>query len=407
MKKTDVLRMVLPVIGLFLATVTQPHAQSVSYSPGPQWDGLVWKTFAAAVTPANGGLTFETWATDADTFPPVGQRPQWPTGLTLVQGNTRFHPSFLGRAHLPNGLAAIAGPGGLPPCSSPPDPNAGRFPPQNGQPASPSYCIAEEVRRNRPSFEYIARHDLYNTPLMAQAYAKNVTVQFPKTAIELKADWVPVPTIATWLNDNGVQVNGAPVTDAWVQANYALTTVSGVQYGLVAIHISTKDLPNWVWSTFEHQMNPGRCDTMGCYDRFGIVPASNAAIPPNPVANGQYPACTKSPALQRLLAKAGASAVWNNYCLKETQIDFTSTQAASKGQPVLDGNSVTERINAAVPIAQASCISCHDWARFSKSGAFYGGSSNPGLSTPAPIGAVSAPADAHSYDFVWGLIAQH
>ena len=29
-------------------------------------------------------------------------------------------------------------------------------------------------------------------------------------------------------------------------------------YGLTALHIITKDLPNWFWATFEHVDNPAR-----------------------------------------------------------------------------------------------------------------------------------------------------
>ena len=29
-------------------------------------------------------------------------------------------------------------------------------------------------------------------------------------------------------------------------------------FGLTALHITTKDLPNWLWATFEHVDNPAR-----------------------------------------------------------------------------------------------------------------------------------------------------
>jgi hypothetical protein len=34
-------------------------------------------------------------------------------------------------------------------------------------------------------------------------------------------------------------------------------------------HISSKDIPNWIWATFEHVGNPGRCDYTGCNDSYG------------------------------------------------------------------------------------------------------------------------------------------
>jgi hypothetical protein len=59
----------------------------------------------------------------------------------------------------------------------------------------------------------------------------------------------------------------------------------------------------------------------------------------------QYPACTKSTALAAMFSTAGLASVWSNYCLKATQIDFTSTQNATMGQPVIDGDSVIERVH--------------------------------------------------------------
>ena len=102
--------------------------------------------------------------------------------------------------------------------------------------------------------------------------------------------------------------------------------------------------------------NPGRCDTTGCYDDYG-APLLLSKIPPRQVANTQYPDCVKSAELHALFVKAGLPAVWNNYCLKGTQIDFVSNQLLTKGQPLLDGDSVIERITANVPMNQSSCIS--------------------------------------------------
>ena len=134
-------------------------------------------------------------------------------------------------------------------------------------------------------------------------------------------------------------------------------------------------------------------------------PPRSRRSPPDPVANTAYPACTKSPALAAQFAKAGLAAkVWNNYCLKDTQIDFLSTQNATIGQPVLDGDSVIERITADVPIAQSSCITCHAYASFAKDGCV-DFKTNPGLGSPGPIGKITPQSGQKTYDFVWGLIA--
>ena len=47
------------------------------------------------------------------------------------------------------------------------------------------------------------------------------------------------------------------------------------RYWLIALHISSKDTPNWVWATFEHVANPGRCDFTGCNDSYGYSSADS------------------------------------------------------------------------------------------------------------------------------------
>ena len=100
------------------------------------------------------------------------------------------------------------------------------------------------------------------------------------------------------------------------------TAGGAVEYALVALHVSSRQNPNWVWGTFEHQMNPGRCDSIGCFDSFGAeIPA---VLPNRTGENTQYGACRKTPPLKTLMKNAGLSPVWENYCLKSTQVDYTA-----------------------------------------------------------------------------------
>ena len=417
MKITAMLSVALPLAAIVLVGPTQSQQlqTGVAYSPGKSFDQLSWSAFVAAVKPAPqpspaGTATFETWATDADTFqtdPPLCPDPNLTAvAATATRNNNRFQTSFLERAHRPTGLqeAPVAAQvGGVPAaCKAPGDAAAGNFPTPAAT-APPANCVAEEVRRNLASCKFIKDNKLYTQADLAKAFS-GPTITFPKDAVELKMDWMPVDTVAAWLNNNGESVNGASVTADFVRRNYFTTKQpDGTEYAMVSMHISTKDRPNWLWATFEHQSNPGRCDTTGCYDEFGIIP-SRAKIPPQQVANTQYPDCAKSPALATQFASAGLSQVWNNYCLKGTQIDFVSTQATKGQQPLLDGDSVIERITANVPMNQSSCISCHAYATFGSDGCVYF-ATNPGLASPAPIGNVTPQTGQKSYDFVWGLIA--
>ena len=369
-----------------------------AYSPGANYDQMSWQAFVSVVTPAPGGqgLTLETWATDPDTFQGT---PRWPAGLSLTAlvERPRFQTSLLARAHVPTGLAATAT-ATVGQCGQVGNAAAGNFPTGSQQD-----CIAEEVRRNRDAFDYIVNNGLYTQLGLQNAFA-GPGINFPASAIELKLDWTPEPTLIKWLNANNVQT-----PPGFVKQNYYTTDVGGTTYALLSMHISTKQLPNWLWATFEHQLNPGRCDTMGCFDKFGVT-GSNTSIAPLPTpqpgaVQNQYPACAKSQALAAMFSAAGLASVWNNYCLKATQVDFLSTQNATMGLPVLDGDSVIERITANVPISQSSCITCHAYAAVTPQGCV-SSSDNPGLASPGPVGLVNWEylQKQKTYDFVWGVI---
>jgi hypothetical protein len=69
---------------------------------------------------------------------------------------------------------------------------------------------------------------------------------------------------------------------------------------------------------------------------------------------GLYDPCTKSAAVKKLFADSGLSAVWDNYCLKGSQVDFVT----ATGIPTHLGNSVTEDSF----VDTSSCMSCHSRA---------------------------------------------
>lgn len=353
-------------------------------SPGAKWDALSWGIFIDAVAPAAGGTSvkFETWASDVTTY--QTKDPTWPSD-TKLSGLQRFQFSGLAKGRLPahgtvNANAAqIPGDG----CQTPqPAAAASANFPANG-------CIAEEVRRNRPAFDYIVKNKLYTTAGLAENFKSKKPIEFPKSSVEVKADWVKFSDLITWLGNNGVTIS-----DDDIRKNYYVTTDDKTDYALVALHLNSKLTPNWVWLTIEHEKNPGRCDTMGCFDDFG------AAVPKVPAdlatANTQYGACSKSPALTALFKAAKLDDIWNHYCLKETQIDFVQ---ASSGDPIISGNSVIERINADGPIAKSSCISCHAAASFDSTGAL-----NFADLGASPVGKYILPSAYKSYDFVWGPI---
>lgn len=185
---------------------------------------------------------------------------------------------------------------------------------------------------------------------------------------------------------------------------YYTVMMGGQLQGLVAMHLSTKELPNWFWATFEHIDNPGRCDYLGCHDSFGVKPASQA---PRPNLKRPYAAGELTPALTALMTKAGLDPVFQNYRLKGSQIDFTN----SVGQPALLGNSVAEYGF----VSTASCITCHgragvDWSGKKGSDLNAFGEISSGQTFNGPLDsshfyALNNPAQRYlmQVDFVWAI----
>ena len=264
-----------------------------------------WQLFATvnapAATPGNNNVLFETWAADGDTF---RRTPVWPT----TPSPTELSPPALSLFKpLPPGLLPRVVPGG-----------------------------GEEVRRNKVTFDFIVNNNLYTRAGLRAAFAAGKTITLPINSIEVKANWVPAESVDPAL--------------------YHVNTASdGKKYALVSMHVISKQLPNWTWATFEHQNNPGRCDYLGCVDNYG---ASVPYVAPEPASQfGRvYPSCAKTPAVLSLFATAKLDKVWQNYCLKGSQTEFTDTT----GIPTLLGNSVTEEgfVNT------SSCLGCHSRAAF-------------------------------------------
>lgn len=346
-------------------------------------DEFIWNLvtqFAAPVDKAKPSpVVFETWASDEDVF---SKTPHWPG----PNEPKKFHRSVLDK------IKAPAPPAGLHaavidvPCNPPGNAAVGGFPTTG----PPTPCIAEEVKRNRPQYDYIVNNGLNTKAGLTAAYAKSFKVVMPTAAISLKGDWIPVQTMLQWIPQLGDVAN--------VEKLYYTTTSDSVEYALVAMHISSRQNANWVWGTLEHQMNPGRCDSIGCFDTFG---AQMPAVPPNKTAiNTQYGACAKTPALQNLMTTAGLSAVWGNYCLKSTEVDYN----AADGTPYALGSSVIERITGNGTVAASSCIACHVYASFGSTGA-----TTPAAIAMLPYNPTGQPIPAVlngsiQFDFMWGVL---
>jgi len=346
-------------------------------------DAFIWELFTQFAAPASqkspSPTVFETWASDEDTF---NVKPHWPTQTEPL----RFHVSVLQASKAVQPTAAITAFKIDVSCNPPTGGAVGAFPTMG----PPTPCIAEQVARNHPEYDYIVNNKLNTQSGLAAAYKSNFQVDMPVEAIAIKGDWIPLQTLLQWIPQIGDVAN--------IRKLYYTTTVGPVEYALLSMHVSSRQNPDWVWGTFEHQMNPGRCDAIGCYDSFGAQ--TPEVLPNKQTWNTQYGSCPKTPQLKALMTKANLSPVWDNYCLKSTQVDFT----AADGTPYALGNSVIEGIVGNGTIAASSCISCHAYASFGATG-------SPTASAKAilpfnPTGKQipSVLAGSHTFSFNWGLL---
>jgi hypothetical protein len=351
-------------------------------------DAFIWQLFTEFTAPASTSaptpVVFETWASDKDTF---STTPHWPEPNEPLD----LHPSVLG-AIKTLGLSATASQSNSPllailaqpidaKCNPPSAAAVGGFPLND--------CIVEQVARNRPEYDYIVKNHLNTQTGLAAAYAKSMQIDMPTESIAVKGDWVPLPALLQWLPQLRDVAN--------IKKLYHTVTVDNKEYALVSMHVASRQNQNWVWGTFEHQMNPGRCDYIGCFDTFG---AQLPEVAPNKKAyNTQYGACLKTPKLKAMMAHAKLSPVWENYCLKSTEVDFV----APDGTPYALGNSVIEGIVGGGTVAASSCITCHYYASFGPNGTPTANATSmlPFNATGNPIPGVLT--GARQFSFNWGV----
>lgn len=210
--------------------------------------------------------------------------------------------------------------------------NSGSIPKELGS------ATLEGTHRNRASFDYIVANKLWYKEGMAEQFDANTEIDFPVDAIELKTNWINLSTVAN--------------RDKVAERYYTVNTDYGL-YGLVAMHITTKDIPQWYWSTFEHVDNPGRCDYTGCQDSFGQIPA---LVEPHTVRDSLYNEDRLTAYLQDTMLKDLPEPLRKYYRLKGSQTEFT----LPTGEATLLGNSVTED----GIVQTSSCITCHARASY-------------------------------------------
>jgi hypothetical protein len=186
----------------------------------------------------------------------------------------------------------------------------------------------EEVRMNRPAFDFVRENALYKRSTLKKMAADGVrNLDFPHASKEIKAHWIVL-------------------RDAKDFSRYYTATIDGKTYGLVAFHITTKDLPRWFWATFEHVDNEKRWSTAMplAFAGWGVEPVDSFACPEKPAG------CNRAPPGIGLEGTA-----FQNYRLKFAQTDWVTLT----GVPV---RAVNSKIEGGFIQTKSSCISCHSLA---------------------------------------------
>ncbi|MGO9933212.1 MAG: hypothetical protein ACLPV8_15580 [Steroidobacteraceae bacterium] len=294
----------------------QPHDAGAAASVS---DEYAWRLFVAVNWPA------DTLARAADPTAKLGaERPTvwetWQNTADVYRGDGSDPGPWVRRAAVP----AIADPRRFETFSLKDLPNVrhivgGRMVPLV-DPVSSAKRLTE-IRMNRPAFEYIRARELYNLDGQLRILAERRAVHFPAGATEVKAKWRPIRADEQ-SHYHCVQVRLADGTPRL--------------YGLTALHIVTKDLPQWYWATFEQVDNPSLADADGWQ-----LPSSDRFA-----CGGGKPDCNRAPAGIGL-----EGTVWQFYRLRGTLTRFVD----ARGQPLRLANSELE----AGIQPTASCITCH------------------------------------------------
>jgi hypothetical protein len=178
-----------------------------------------------------------------------------------------------------------------------------------------------ETRLNRSTYEFVRSQCLFSIEgqkryAAAVEAGKKPLIEFPPDSIEVKA---------AWLDFDKPEANKPPIP-ADKRGTYYTAEFQGKKFGLIALHVLTKDLKNWFWATFRHKDAPT--------EDFGGHEPDNYGPP-----------------------KEVTGTLWDNYRLGGTQTDFTSPT----GERTILSDHYVE-----FGFQRSSCITCHATASISR-----------------------------------------
>lgn len=189
----------------------------------------------------------------------------------------------------------------------------------------PKAPTRNETRMNRTAFDFIVENKLFSAEGLEDFYAAYPAkmIDLPVEAREIKALWDTISVSDT------------------SRYHFAVGNDGQTYYGLKGIHIITKDIPNWFWTTFEHIDN---FDESEEYKKDKDLLASRDSYGYD--ARGNMTEQLKNDFIKNKMANK-----WKYYRLRGTQTDFTDAM----GKPIVLANS---RIEDGFMLT-SSCMTCH------------------------------------------------
>ncbi len=209
-----------------------------------------------------------------------------------------------------------------------------------------------ETRMNKATYDFVLKNGLYSRDgqiAYAQAFIGRTkpALVFPPDSIEVKAAWIKLSPEQIAKGED---------------RNFYVATYNKEKYGLATLHITTKDMPNWFWSTFHHQSITGSGFENG--------------------DNSKKPAVVKG-------------TVWDNYVLGGVQTDFITPF----GDPTLLSDAYIEQ-----DFRRSSCITCHARASRGLDGkGLSGATPSIGIPNPQEFEDVSGNLSRLPLDFLFSL----
>lgn len=358
----------LLLAGVVAAAVAGPTLRG---EPAPSWaptqadafvaindpDRFAWQLFCAISVPVENDnpqdIMWENWLEQEEIYADPHVAPQWPSAEFKSK---QLKPSVQQAARL-----LASGTDGWEKSTPVPKPRDG--------------VSNEEVRNNKDAFDYIVANNLWYQEGITDK-VRNDDIEFPPGSISIKGKWKVIS------EEQKPRFHWHDYTDS--------KTGEKTVVGLVALHIVSRVLPNWHWSTFEQIDNPGLADYIGVHDSFGMKPAD---LWPNRRTNQGYSEVYGKPKenvgvlteeLKAMMKKHNLSpALSNFYRLKGAQVDFTDRT----GRPTIVGNSITE----AGFVSTSSCITCH--ARATVGAPYQGQNKYP---VPKPLSVFTERGESHN-----------